>query len=184
MTLETQQTQAQPGSPIRGNPAVFKLLALMLMVGGVVGIALALLFIVNQPITLSVVVFGVIFVLVFGWSALKGLDLWKEKPAGYKWGKILFAAQVPLINFSGFSYWFYTGLNAWFMVRWGDIQSPGFAQLGVYFNLGSALNFYIGNQTHVFALAANPVAIAALAYLLVYSPSREQPLPEQVISPT
>ena len=156
----------------------------MLMVGGVVGIALTMAFIVDQPMALQVLVFGVIFVLIFGWSALKGLDLWKGKPAGFKWAKILFAAQIPLINFSGLCYWFYTGLNAWFMVQWGNPPSPGFTQFGVYFHLGSALNFYVGNRTSVAALGINPIAIAALIYLLASSPPCEPQLTEEVINPT
>ncbi|HEY6968634.1 MAG TPA: hypothetical protein VJA94_05500 [Candidatus Angelobacter sp.] len=183
MDLETQ-APPESGSPGRSQPPVIKLLALMLMVGGVVGIALSLAFIVNQRITVLIIGFGIASVLIFGWSALKGLDLWKGKPAGYKWAKILFAAQIPLINFSGFCYWFYTGLNVWFMVQWGNEPNPGFTQVGVYFNFGSALYFYVGYWAKVSAFAINPIAIAALIYLLANSPPYEQRLTEQAINPT
>ena len=81
----------------------------------------------------------------------------------------------------GLSYWFYTGLNFWLTVQFGDSPDPGF---GVSFNLGSALNLYFGYPAKVIVLGINPIAIAALIYLLTKYPSPKQPLAEKVINPT
>jgi len=158
-----------------------KLLALMLMVGGVAGVALSMAFMV-LTVHLVLIIFGLVFVLVFGWSALKGLDLWKEKPAGYKWARILFAAQIPLFVVPGFSYWFYTGLNMWLTIQYGGPSAS--TNVGVQFNLGSALNFYVGYPVESITLGINPIAIGALIYLLTSPPPPAPELTQEAINPT
>src|SRR5215510_9955776 len=110
-----------------------KLLSLMLIVGGIYGVIFAIWFVVQTLRQGNAIVpagFGLLFIAVFVWSALKGRDLWKGRPAGYKWAKILFAVQIPLISVPGLSYWFYTGLTVWLMVQYGSSPSPGFTNVG------------------------------------------------------
>jgi len=178
-----QPTLFAPDSTNRRHNLGIKLLALMLMVGGVAGVALSMAFLVLR-VRLIFIFFGLLFVLVFGWSALKGLDLWKEKPAGYKWARILFAAQIPLFVVPGFSYWFYTGLNVWLTIHYGGPGASGFTNVGVQFNLGSALDLYVGYPVENITLGINPIAIGALIYLLTSPPPPEQELTQEAINPT
>src|SRR5262245_34993742 len=47
-----------------------------------------------------------ISILVFAWCALKGIDLWRGKPGGYRWARILFLLQIPAICVSRLTYEF------------------------------------------------------------------------------
>ena len=53
----------------------------------------------------------VVSIAVFAWGMLKGIDLWRGKPAGYRWARILFALQIPAFSVAGFSYEFSTGVS-------------------------------------------------------------------------
>lgn len=50
-----------------------------------------------------------LYLVIFGWCVWTGVDLWQGKPQGYKWAKVLFAAQIPVITFPGFTYHFEVG---------------------------------------------------------------------------
>ena len=155
-----------------------KLVALMLMLGGVVG---AVLFVVGVVVQLSqrspAALLTLIGLLVFLWTIFKGYDLWRKVPAGYKWARILFAAQIPIINVPGFLYWFYTGLAVSLTHQSATIGGAGFTKLGVYFHLGSELNVWIGAQHFSFVLGINPLALVILIYLSRLKPPDAQHLP-------
>src|SRR5262245_8085175 len=68
-----------------------RFISLLLVAGGILGILLAVSLTLNfarqnQPARMIV---PVVSVVVFGWAALKGIDLWRGKPSGFKWAKIL-----------------------------------------------------------------------------------------------
>lgn len=125
---------------------------------------------------------ALITILVFGWSALKGRDLWNGKPAGYKWARILLVAQIPVIIAPGFSYWFYTGLSCrlYFQTR----ATLGSGIVGTQFNLGSGVSLLIGQQAEIVSIGINLVAVAALVCLLTISPQGAADGQEDRINPT
>jgi len=49
---------------------------------------------------------AVISIPVFAWCVLKGVDLWRGKPSGNRWAKLLFVLQIPAVCVSRLTYEF------------------------------------------------------------------------------
>jgi hypothetical protein len=141
-----------------------KFIAFLMIVGGVVGIGLSIWMALQtsgqQP---AFAFYALVFSAVFGWATWKGVSLWRGKPDGYKWAKILFAAQIPTLSVPYFSYEFYTGLSIRLM--FGDVTS------NIGFNIGSSIEFYVSPAIQNTVFGVNIVAIVILAYLLKISRS-------------
>ena len=108
-----------------GSVTIFSLL---LIAGGIVGaisgvgiIVLSVLSLLRQQKQLhpilrqriknsmpAFVFFALIGLELFGWTIWKGVDLWRGLTEGYRWGKILFAAQIVKIDTPRFSYEFFS----------------------------------------------------------------------------
>ena len=99
------------------------------------------------------------FHCVFGWGALKGIDLWRGKPSGYQWARILFALQIPAFSVARSSYEFSTGASA--RVLFGNSNR----RFGT--DIGSSLNFQISPEPQGRMLGINFVAVLVLIYLLM-----------------
>ena len=141
-----------------------RFIAFLLIAGGILGVMLAITLIRNfahqhQPYRIIV---PVISIVVFGWSGLKGIDLWLGKPSGYKWASILFALQVPAFSIARLSYEFSTGMSA--RILFGHSNR----RFGA--DIGSSLNLLISPEPQGWMLGINFVAIIALIYLLMVSP--------------
>lgn len=141
-----------------------KVLSLLLIVGGAAGV-LAGLWGDAQTLrqtgfrpsaNLSIVA---VFILVFGWSVWVGAWLWRGKPQGYRWAKVLFAAQIPIITVPGFSFSLSTGLALNVIL---DLSPP---ILHFNFQLESAMRFLISGEIANALVGVNLAAILALAYL-------------------
>ena len=142
-----------------------KVISLLLMLGGIFGVGIAVLIdgrYLMSPgakfFSPSVAIAGV-FILLFGWAVLTGIDLWLGRSEALTWARILFAIQIPTIAVPGFSYEFHIGFILRFIVR------SGF-RIGFDFNLGSSFNFYISPSIQQFALGINVFAVGVLIYLL------------------
>ncbi|MBA3562928.1 MAG: hypothetical protein H0W33_02750 [Gammaproteobacteria bacterium] len=75
-------------------PAGVRILSVLLIAGGIIGIGLSIWMAVlgmQQPVF---AVFAVVFAAIFAFATWQGVKLWKGKPEGYKWAKVLFAAQI------------------------------------------------------------------------------------------
>jgi len=139
-----------------------KFLAFLLVVGGVLGVGIsvymAYTFVQQHWIYLVLVA---TFVALFVWTALTGIRLWRNDPRGWKWGKILFAAQIPVLTVPGFSYEYYSGIAI--KVLGGQVDS--------HFNmaLGANANFYLDTRITGLVYGINLFATLALIYLLTKS---------------
>ena len=96
-----------------GQPASksAKALAALLILGGAVGIGIALL-VGYQLAQANWAYAGLMALLLalFAWSALTGIRLWRGDPRGWRWAVILFAAQIPVLAIPGFAYEYFTGI--------------------------------------------------------------------------
>lgn len=138
-------------------PVGVRILAFMLIAGGIIGIGLSIWMAVlgmQQPVF---AVSAVVFAAAFAFTTWQGVKLWKGTSGGYKWAKILFAAQIPSLSAGGLSYGFYTLLG--FNVQIGS----GVEALD--FNLGSALNVMYSPEAQPAYVGVNLVALVAFAYL-------------------
>src|SRR5215831_13682751 len=89
-----------------------RFVAFLLIAGGALGIVAAVFLtaaVVQQHQPFRAVT-ALASAAVFGWGALKGIELWRGRPQGYRWAQILFALQVPAFSVAGFSYEFSTGI--------------------------------------------------------------------------
>lgn len=150
----------QPSGPMG---IAVKLIALLLMVGGLAGATLgwaAELHILRQGNIGVTVLYG-LFVLLFGWSAWTGFELWKGKPQAVKMAQLILAAQIPNFTIPGFSFdGFYTGLRVYFMMS----ERPPNLRFG--FNLQSAIHFAVSPEIDYWLIGINLLALVAFVHLM------------------
>lgn len=72
--------------------------------------------------------------LIFGTTFYAGVRLWKYDPKGLKLARMIFAAQIPIINTPSFNYEFYTG--AALKLFWGPMGYP------FHIKFGGIANFF------------------------------------------
>lgn len=141
-----------------------KAVSLLLIIGGVVGIVIAIalevrfLSIPGAPFfSPSIAILGA-FNLIYGWSIWTGVDLWRGKSQALLWARILFAMQILAITVPGFRYEFNTGLMLQVLYR--------SARIHFGFKLGSSFAFYISQSIEGFALGINVFAVGVFVYLM------------------
>src|SRR5579859_1814100 len=119
-----------------------KLVSLLLMVGGVLGIGLTAWLDSNLVSSGQVALFSPsvaitgYFIVVFGWAAWTGRNLSIGYRRAVRQAQILFALQSPLFRVPGFVYEFHTGFTA-------SIGIANGAAFNFSFHLGSSANFYL-----------------------------------------
>jgi len=144
----------------RSTPVAARALALLLLVGGVLGIVTAIM--VGQRLLRAHWIYAIIiaaFIYLFAWSALTGFRLWRGDPRGWKWATILFAMQVPVLTVPGLSYEYYTGISTKIM--------GGHVGKHFDFSLGANAQFYLDTRIVHLLYGVNLFALAATVYLLL-----------------
>jgi hypothetical protein len=136
-----------------------RFLAVLLAVGGVIGIAIALFMgftFVKQHWIYIVIVAA--FAALFAYSTLVGYRLWKGDPVARKRALLLFASQVPVFTLPGVTYEWYTGLA--FKIMGGQVEKT------TVLSLGSSINLYLDTRITDVAYGVNIVALLAVGCLL------------------
>jgi hypothetical protein len=95
------------------------------------------------------------------WNIMKGIDLWKGKPKGYMWGKILFGLQTPIVCVPGFWYEYSPVLNIRLLL------DP--AGMGITYAPGPTFGLRFSQDMQCTTIGINLVALAALIYLVSIS---------------
>jgi hypothetical protein len=138
-----------------------RIIAIMLGVGGIAGIAIAIYFevaVLSQnagKLPLTAIAIGLM--IPFALCVWTGIGLWKKKSWAFTWAQMLLIAQIPYFNISGFNYKFYTALT----LDIGYTES----RLNFWFQLGSHLTFQIEREAEAFAFGINLAAVLALYFL-------------------
>jgi len=145
-----------------------RVVAFLLVAGGVLGILAAVFlaqeFARQQP---DRMITPLASIIIFAWGVVMGVVLWRGRPAGYKWAKILFILQIPAFRVAQFSYEFSTGISA--RVLFGHSNS----RFGA--NIGSSLNFLISSDPQGWMFGINLVALVVVAYLYILSRPEQSP---------
>ncbi|MDF2434935.1 MAG: hypothetical protein JWP44_4566, partial [Mucilaginibacter sp.] len=133
MDPTTAERRSQPVTESRPTE-VERVLAVLLMLGGIFGIGVslymaALLF--RRQWVYSLIAGPL--VLLFAWSMLTGFRLWRGRISGRTWATILFAMQIPILTFPGFSYEYYTGFSV--KIIGGHVDKPVSISVGSNGNL-------------------------------------------------
>ena len=142
-----------------------RIVALLLILGGALGVGLTIWLDVNLLMSSQIRIFSSataiagVFILIFGWCVWTGVDLWRGRRQALKLAMILFAIQIPVITVPGFSY----GLQVGLLVRLAILRGGEFSG---GFEFGSGFNFYISSDVQGFALGVNLVALFVLIYLI------------------
>lgn len=144
-----------------------KVLALILVVGGVLGIAEMVLALASSqaPPLWSYLVYPTPFLL----SVIAGIGLWRDSPWGLKLSIGVLVAQVFFLWSPAFVCVFYTGAAVPVVLMLDSQGSSGFS---IAAWLGSDLNLFIGEVRRQYALGLNLAAIFALGYLFRLRPGR------------
>jgi len=154
-----------------------KLIALLLAIGGIVGVGICgwtcvkLAFYQSQPIFSLATGLLVIFAIIFALCTWTGVDLWRGRPRAYKWAQVLLALQIPAITIPGFAYQFYTGMLL--LAYWNH----GEGKLGADFELASSFTFTISSRIADSVFGVNLIALAAFIYLVYVSRKTTQQAP-------
>jgi len=145
-----------------------RVVAFLLIFGGIVGIIASVQMsthLMHEHLPVRMVV-GALSVTVFGWSALKGIDLWRGKPSGYRWAKLLFILQIPAFCISRLTYEFSTGVSA--RILFGNSNR----RIGA--DIGSSLNFLLSPEPLGWMLGTNLVAVVVTIYLFAVTHQRQK----------
>lgn len=137
--------------------------AAMLVIGGVLGIAIAAIMgiqLVNQSWPLIFPMAGL--AALFAWTAFTGMRLWKGTPYGHKWATILFASQIPVLALPGFKYKWFTGAHFGPALQFGN----GSSKITFGANVGANSQFFVGTGVSEFAIGVNLFAVIALILLV------------------
>jgi hypothetical protein len=136
-----------------------RFVAFLLVAGGLLGILASAQMIVHfvHEQRLDRLLVAALSVPVFAWSAVKGVDLWRGRPKGYWWAKLLFALQIPAVCVSRLTYEFSTGMSA--RVLFGHSNR----RFGA--DIGSSLNVLISPEPLGWMLGINFLAVFVLLYL-------------------
>ena len=140
--------------------AVDRALALLLMIGGLLGVGLSAVMS-ARFLRMHWAVYGVLFaalLLLFAWTALAGFRLWRGEPRGWKSATILFAMQVPILTVPVLSYEYYAGLALRLV--------GGHVDKALTLSLGSSGNFYLDTRIHDWVYGVNLIGLVATVYLL------------------
>jgi len=142
-----------------------RIVALLLILGGALGVGLTIWLDVNLLMSSQIRIFSLataiagVFILIFGWCVWTGVDLWRGRRQALKFAMILFAMQIPVILLPGFSYHLHTGLMVLIAIVAGG-------QVSADFQFGSSFNFFISPEVHGLTIGVNLVALFMLIYLI------------------
>jgi hypothetical protein len=148
--------------PVTGG---MKFVSLLLIIGGIVGIGVAVWIDVELMTNGQIKLFspstaiGGAFIVLFGWAVWTGRDLWRGRRQAITFATILFALQIPAFQIPGFSYEFHTAFT--FVVS--ILSGPRF---NLNFNLGSSFTFFISPQIQDVNIGVNLAALFVLIYLM------------------
>lgn len=146
-----------------------RLLAAILVVGGLLGAAIVLLSVVGLMQVhwlLASTMAG--FALLFAYATYMGVRLWRCKPGSHKRALLLYLTQIPVLTVPGFSYEWFTALS--YKIQGGQVEKP------TLFEIGSSFNFYFDARITEVVYGINLVAVAATAFLWL---TRKAPLLEK-----
>jgi hypothetical protein len=135
-----------------------RLLAALLAIGGVIGIAVAVFMgyvLIRQHWIYSLVVAA--FAALFAYAAFVGYRLWTGEPAARTRAVLLFASQIPVFTLPSITYEWYTGLA--FKIMGGQ------AEKNTVLSLGSSINLFLDTRITDVAYGVNVVALIAVACL-------------------
>jgi hypothetical protein len=154
---------------LKSASTAVRVLAVMLIIGGLLGTGLAVW--VGYLFAIKDWSIGGLDLLAFSLlplSAVAGFWLWRDGRPARICARVLFALQIPVLEFHGLSYEYYTGIAA--PLRHG----PG----GTNFTMsigGSATMGFDPNPVG-YVIGANLVAVAALI-ILMYAPRLDKQTP-------
>jgi len=132
--------------------------------GGVSGIIVTVVIVVNSGMNFFTALLGGIGVSLSALCVGAGVLLWRNHPAGMTLSLIIQALQIPRVSFGGLLYYFFLGIDTGLAVSGLE---PG-ADLRVHFslNFGGNLRLNIGTDPNPIMLGVNIFAIFAFSYLL------------------
>ncbi|QEM81155.1 hypothetical protein [Halomonas binhaiensis] len=137
--------------------------AAMLVIGGIIGIAIAAILgvqLIRQSWLLAFPMGGL--AALFAWAVFTGLRLWQGTPYGRKWAAILFASQIPELTLPGLKYQWYTGAHLSPTLQFGN----GSAGADFSANIGASGEFFIGAGVPELVIGINLFAVLAVILLM------------------
>jgi len=107
--------------------------------------------------------------VLFSWSIVTGVVLWRRMPAGFVWAKILFALQILVLSVGRLVYEFSTFFSFRLMI--GDTSHY------IGGNIGSSCNIRLFPHSVGFLVGINIVAVVALFCVMRISRAASAEIP-------
>jgi len=142
-----------------------RIISSLLIVGGLFGL-LGTYFLVVHAIRQHQdihVTSTIVSTLLFAASIFGGIELWRGRPRGFKFAKILFALQIPIFTVLRFTYEFSTFFSLRIMI--------GNTNRTIGADIGSSGNFQVWDHPVGFMAGINLIAVAVIVYLYTISQS-------------
>ncbi|HKW74978.1 MAG TPA: hypothetical protein VJN64_05585 [Terriglobales bacterium] len=144
----------------RKIPVGLTLIYLLLVIGGGIGVSMALLREASIQNDLSQLTYIGLVILLNAGTAWVGFCIWKGDSRSYRWARLIFLLQVPVLSFSKLTYEFYTGAFLGL-----TFSQEAASKLNLNLELGSLTSLQISPGIHGLIVGVNLVALAALLYL-------------------
>jgi hypothetical protein len=148
-----------------------KIVAVLMVFGGVSGVirsAPLCVRLAQQPDFFQMTV-AVLAIVLFAWGVRVAWGLWQGEAQFIRWAAILFALQVPIINYLGLAYEFTNGLGVRILVGGSGTGAPHSHYVNIGGNLGSWLNFDYSQLDSRWMVGINLVALIVAVYLFKLS---------------
>ena len=170
---ELWQPRGEDEGPRLRN-ATTRFFAVLMTVGGVLGLATTLL---GSGLTLAHSWFAgimtVLVTLLFVWSSAVGIGLWRGTRFGRRWAPVVFAAQVPILALPVLHFYWFTGLTIGTVIVFG----AGDTLLDLILRAGATARFTLLPGGDRFGLGVNLFSLAAavILYRTIRSLERTDP---------
>ena len=140
-----------------------KLIALVEIIGGLVGIGVTLFYGLQSELNILLMVINIVFIGLYVYSLLAGIWLWRQQHKGLINSIILQSLQIPVIAIPYFTYEFFSGLSFKLGIEFGTTMNIA---LNYAFELGSRWGFTLLPGASNIGLNINVIALLFLMSLL------------------
>ncbi len=105
--------------------------------------------------------FWLMWMALFAWAAVAGAGLWSGTQRGFRWAKLVFACQLPIVSLPGYKYIWFTGAS---IAPTFDF-TPQNTTFSLALRAGAEGQAFVGAGLTTTSIGVNLFALAGLVFL-------------------
>ncbi|MGG6463215.1 hypothetical protein [Solilutibacter silvestris] len=146
-------------------PMLTKIYSAALFLGGIFGVLISCWNLyVRRDAGLANLLFLLLFIAAFSFSAYIGQQRWKNTSIGRKWAPVLYASQIPMVLTTPVTFQWFTGIQMAPLLR---MNLNGGGSIGFALNAGAGFDLHFNsNPAGGIVIGLNLFAISALIHLV------------------